>query len=57
MYSDKTKEMQKLQEIVINIIDDDNISDEEINELQNWLETHKELKGYYPFDKIIEKLP
>ena len=45
--------MQKLQEIVINIIDDDNISDEEINELK-WLETHKELKGYYPFDKIFE---
>ena len=54
MYSDKTKEMQKLQEIVISIIDDDNISDEEINELKNWLETHKELKGYYPFDKIFE---
>ena len=54
MYSDKTKEMQKLQTIVLNIIDDGDISDEEINELKIWLENHNELKGYYPFDKIFE---
>lgn len=54
IYSDKTREMQKLQEVVMGIIEDDNISDDEINELKSWLERHEELKGYYPFDKIFE---
>jgi len=54
MYSDKTKEMQKLQLLVSKIIEDSDISDGEINELQAWLGTHSELKGFYPFDKIYE---
>ena len=54
MYSEKTRTMQKLQQIVIEIIADNNISDEEICELKEWLEKHEELKGYYPFDKIFE---
>ncbi|MBQ8246049.1 MAG: hypothetical protein IJZ42_02870 [Lachnospiraceae bacterium] len=54
MYSDKTKEMQKLQFLVSGIIEDCDISDAEINELQAWLGSHSELKGFYPFDKIYE---
>lgn len=54
MYSEKTKAMQKLQQIVIEVIADDNISDFEICELRTWLEAHEELKGVYPFDKIFE---
>lgn len=46
--------MQKLQQIVLEIIEDDDISDKEICELKEWLEKHEELKGYYPFDKIFE---
>lgn len=54
LFSDKTKVMQKLQKIVMEIIDDREISDDEVRELKAWLEEHKELKGYYPFDKIFE---
>lgn len=54
MYSEKTRAMQKLQQIVMGIIEDDNISNKEICELKQWLEKHVELKGYYPFDKIFE---
>lgn len=54
MYSEKTRAMQTLQQIVMEIIADNNISDEEICELKRWLEEHEELKGYYPFDKIFE---
>lgn len=54
MYSEKTRAMQKLQQIVMEIIADDNISDMEICDLKEWLEEHEELKGYYPFDKIFE---
>lgn len=54
IYCDKTKEMQKLQEIVTRIIEDNVISDNEIEQLKLWLEKHDELKGFYPFDKIFE---
>ena len=54
IYSDKTKAMQNLQQIVMEIIHDHRISDTEVNELRYWLEQHEELKGFYPFDKIFE---
>ena len=54
MYSDKTREMQKLQMLISEIIEDCDISDAEMSELQAWLGTHNELKGFYPFDKIYE---
>lgn len=53
-YSDKTKEMQKLQELVTGIIADQIITDDEITELRLWLEEHEKLQGFYPFDKIFE---
>ncbi len=54
IFSDKTKKMQNLQELVVRIIDDNAISDDEIIQLKNWLEQHDDLKGVYPFDKIFE---
>ena len=54
MYSDKTKEMQKLQLLVSEIIADQDISEEEMSELRTWLGAHDALKGFYPFDKIYE---
>lgn len=54
MYNEKTRTMQKLQQIVMEIIEDNNISDKDICELKEWLEKHEELKGYYPFDKILK---
>lgn len=53
-YSDNTKDMQHLQDIVTSIIDDDEITDIEIDKLKEWLELHTKLEGFYPFDKIFE---
>lgn len=53
-FSDKTKKMQKLQEIILEIVGDNVISDDEIMQLKTWLEQHDDLKGFYPFDKIFE---
>lgn len=53
IYSDKTKEMQKLQEIVKDIIADEKVSDLEIRQLEKWLLDHDNLKGFYPYDKIF----
>jgi len=54
IYSDKTKEMQKLQVVVLEMISDGVISDDEIEQLKKWLEEHNQLKGFYPYDKIFE---
>lgn len=54
IYSDNTKEMQQLQEIVSNIIEDQVITDSEIKDLKDWIENHVKLIGFYPFDKIFE---
>lgn len=53
IYSDKTKEMQKLQEVVKDIIADEKVSHLEIQELEKWLINHDNLKGFYPYDKIL----
>ena len=52
-YSDSTLQMRVLQNIVNDIIDDGEISDDEIQRLREWLEEHQNLKGFYPYDKII----
>lgn len=54
IFSENTKEMQRLQEIVSDIIEDNQITDTEIRELKEWLEIHVSLIGFYPFDKIYE---
>lgn len=54
IFSDNTKNMQRLKEIVSEIIEDHIITDAEIKELKEWLELHVGLSGFYPFDKIYE---
>ena len=50
-YNDKTKALQNLQTIIVNITQDDIIDANEIMVLDKWLESH-ELSGSYPFDQI-----
>ena len=56
MYSEKTQSMQKLHSIVSAVLEDRIVSLEEANELLAWMEEHKELEGYYPYDKLFETL-
>lgn len=52
-YSDKTLAMQELQKIVSNIINDNIITIEEANLLLDWMNSHSDLEGFYPYDKIF----
>lgn len=52
-YSDKTLAMQKLQVIVSDIINDGVITVEEANSLLDWMNSHSDLEGFYPYDKIF----
>lgn len=55
-YSDKTLEMQKLQMIVSDIINDSVITVEEANSLLDWMNSHSDLEGFYPYDKILNMI-
>lgn len=59
IFSEETKEMQKLQLILTGIVDDKIITDEELTCVSEWLQQHDHLLGFYPFDKIyyaVEKV-
>lgn len=45
--------MQELQKIVSNIINDNIITIEEANLLLDWMNSHSDLEGFYPYDKIF----
>ena len=51
-FSDTTKALQELQGFIMGITCDGILSDDEIYGMQQWVDTHCELKGQYPFDKI-----
>lgn len=52
LYSEDTKGLQYLKSIIESIMDDRKIELDEINELNEWLESNTQLLGNYPFDKI-----
>lgn len=47
-----TMDLQILQGIFHGIISDGVIGDEEIKELDNWLDSHEHLSSYYPYDEL-----
>ncbi len=52
VYSDDTKGLQNLKRIIESIMVDNKIESNEINELNEWLDSNTQLIGNYPFDKI-----
>lgn len=51
-YTAKTKAIRELQELLLDITDDNILTDEEVMELNDWLEDNDEFCGNYPFDKL-----
>lgn len=51
-YSDSTKALQALKQIIEKIMVDKSITENEINDLKFWLDNNSQLIGNYPFDKI-----
>lgn len=52
VYSDDTKGLQNLKRMIESIMMDNKIELDEINELNEWLDSNTQLIGNYPFDKI-----
>lgn len=51
-YSESTKALQELQGVLYGVICDGMLNDNEIYSIRQWLFSHKDLKGNYPYDKI-----
>lgn len=55
-FSDATMQLRRLQEILNEIVSDNEVTIAEVNDLYNWMEENKELKGNYPFDRVYRLL-
>lgn len=55
-FSEVTKSLQELQGVLMGITSDGELNDKEIYAIKNWVDSHIDLKGNYPFDKIYISL-
>lgn len=55
-FSSETLALQELHDVVKSIIEDGNISVEELQFLAFWLDNHIDLRGNFPFDRIFDAL-
>jgi hypothetical protein len=51
-YDAITADLQRLQGILHGILSDNNITKEELEGLENWIEDHPDMMGAYPYDEI-----
>ena len=55
-FSTETIALQELQRLLEEIIADGTISFVEFSELKDWMESHSDLQGNYPFDRVFNEL-
>lgn len=55
-YSKETYQLNELHSLISGIMSDGELENDEIAFLNDWLKTHEELKGNYPFDRIYAVL-
>lgn len=55
-YSEETMQLKTLQSILENIIEDNVVTEDEVNALVDWMELNISLKGNYPFDRVFDLL-
>lgn len=55
-FSEETKSLQELQQLLENIIEDGQVTLAEFSALSTWMEGHRELQGNYPFDRVYNAL-
>lgn len=51
-YSEETMQLKALQNILENIIEDNDVTEGEVNALADWMQYNINLKGNYPFDRV-----
>ena len=52
----ETAVLQELNNFLQNIVEDENVTQQEIYNLNCWVEEHRNLQGTYPFDKVFDVL-
>ena len=55
-FSEETQQLKELQNILAYIIEDEDVSEDEINTLVEWMDYNIHLKGNYPFDRVYNLL-
>lgn len=55
-YSPKTRAIQELQDLLLDITSDNKLTDDEVMALDKWIDDNAELCGSYPFDRIKSKI-
>lgn len=55
-YSSETIALQELQVMLKGILNDGEVSLDEVNSLRYWIEEHRDLSGHYPFDRAFNAL-
>lgn len=55
-YSEETSALRELQTLLEDIIEDGTITTDEFEILKTWVESHRDLQGYFPFDRIFNAL-
>lgn len=52
-YSEETQQLKALQNILMSIIDDNVVTDKDVDFLAEWMEYNIHLRGNYPFDRVF----
>lgn len=52
-YTRETLSLQQLQEILETVTEDGEVTVDELDNLRYWVMEHSELRGQYPFDKVV----
>lgn len=52
-FTPETKALQELQTLLEEMIDDGHITFDEFSALKTWMESHEDLQGNYPFDRVF----
>lgn len=55
-FSEETQQLKELQNILAYIIEDEDVSEDEVNMLVEWMDYNIHLKGNYPFDRVYNLL-
>lgn len=55
-FNEISKSLQELQGVLIGVTSDDVLNDKEVYAIKRWVDSHANLKGNYPFDRIYYSL-
>lgn len=55
-YNEQTRSLQDFEQLLLDITDDDILTEDEVYALKKWLERNQHLRGAYPFEKAASAI-